>query len=229
VIRQHLAASRGADSSRLEHFSDAVFAFAVTLLVVSLEVPKSFPELMAALRGFVAFGLCFAMLVLVWLFHCHFFRRYGLHDGAITLLNSVLLFFVLFYVYPLKFLFFSLFVGAGKINAHDIRTTFVVYGFGFAAVFMTFALMYVHAWRKRDQLGLSEIERLRTRHILVNHLVVGTIGLSSVLLALVLPERHLYWAGYFYFVIAIYSVVIGLTERRRERRAIEATTRAAAN
>lgn len=227
MIRQHLAASsagerhfqwRGTEVSRLEHFSDAVFAFAVTLLVVSLEVPKSFPELMAALRGFAAFGVCFAMLVLVWLYHCHFFRRYGLQDGWVTFLNSVLLFFVLFYVYPLKFLASAMFVGGRHITAHDLRTTIAVYGSGYAAVFFTFACMYVHAWRKRDPLLLNEMERLRTRHILINHLAMGTIGLSSVLLALVLPERHVALAGYFYFVIVLYFWVTRYMFRRRERR-----------
>ena len=170
MIRRHLAASvggephfrwRGGDVTRLEHFSDAVFAFAVTLLVVSLEVPKSFPELVAALRGFVAFGACFAMLVLVWLFHCHFFRRYGLHDGWATFLNSLLLFFVLFFVYPLKFLASAMFTGTEPINAHELRTTFIIYGSGYAAVFVTFGLMYLHAWSRRDDLNLNEIERLQ--------------------------------------------------------------------
>ncbi len=237
MIREHLAASsageqhfqwRGGEVTRLEHFSDAVFAFAVTLLVVSLEVPKSFPELMTALRGFVAFGACFAMLVLVWLYHCRFYRRYGLQDGWATFLNSLLLFFVLFYVYPLKFLAFTLFGGAKQLVAHDIRAIFVVYGSGYAAVFLTFALMYLHAWRKRDQLALNEIERLRTRHILINHLALVAIGLCSMLLALVLPEGRTGLAGYVYFAIAIYFAVAGFTFRRRARRLIQSVTIASA-
>ncbi|HMJ26039.1 MAG TPA: TMEM175 family protein, partial [Pyrinomonadaceae bacterium] len=42
---------RSHEISRIEGLSDAVFGFAVTLLVVSLEVPKTFNELMQAMRG----------------------------------------------------------------------------------------------------------------------------------------------------------------------------------
>jgi hypothetical protein len=42
---------RGGEITRLEGFTDAVFAFAVTLLVVSLEVPHMFEELLAADEG----------------------------------------------------------------------------------------------------------------------------------------------------------------------------------
>lgn len=45
---------RGGEVTRLEGFTAAVFAFAVTPLVVSLEVPKNYPELIEAMRGAIA-------------------------------------------------------------------------------------------------------------------------------------------------------------------------------
>src|SRR5215831_12777980 len=102
---------RGGEITRLEGFTDAVFAFAVTLLVVSLEVPHTFDELIAAMKGFVAFAICFAILVQVWYYHYIFSRRYGLQTTYTVVMNAILLFVVLFYVYPLKFLF-TLVVGA---------------------------------------------------------------------------------------------------------------------
>ena len=48
---------RGGEISRIEGFSDAVFAFAVTLMVVSLEVPRTFHELKETMQGFLAFAV----------------------------------------------------------------------------------------------------------------------------------------------------------------------------
>lgn len=64
---------RGTEINRLEAFSDVVFGFALTLLVVSLEVPHTFEELMRDLRGFLPFAVCFALLLQVWYIHYLFF------------------------------------------------------------------------------------------------------------------------------------------------------------
>src|SRR5205085_11355814 len=82
--------SRGGEIARIEGLSDAVFAFAVTLLVVSLEVPKTFSELALVMRGFFPFAICFALLMQVWHEQYRYFRRYNLQDSTSTILNCVL-------------------------------------------------------------------------------------------------------------------------------------------
>jgi hypothetical protein len=138
---------RGGEISRLEGLSDAVFAFAVILLVVSLEVPETFDELLRVLRGFFAFAVCFAILFWVWYDHYRFFRRYGLADGVTTTLTGVLLFLVLFYVYPMKFVFTMLFdqlfgdAPANVIQPGQVPLLMLVYGAGFIAVQLVFILL----------------------------------------------------------------------------------------
>lgn len=237
MIREHLAEMipgekhfrwRGTDITRLEGLSDAVFAFAVTLLVVSLEVPKSYQELMLTMHGFIAFGICFALLAELWTEHARFFRRYGLQDAWSVFLNCVLLFLVLFYVYPLKFLFFAMFAENEQMNLAQVRSLFVLYGAGYAAVFVVFVLLYLHAWKMRDRLALNEIERLRTYRSLINHSAMVAVGLVSLLLAVMLPPRFVTLAGWFYFSLAAYYTIAGTIFGKRERLALEDTKAAAA-
>src|SRR5262249_12732249 len=96
---------RGREGTRLESFSAAVFAFALTLIVFSLEVPKSFADLIGVMRGFPAFALCFPLLATIWNTHYKFSRRYGLDDTITRFLTCVLIFIVLFFVYQLMFVF----------------------------------------------------------------------------------------------------------------------------
>src|SRR5437762_5035832 len=96
---------RSHEVSRTEGLSDAVFGFAITLLVVSLEVPRTFSELMYAMRGFGAFAISFTLLVIVWYNQYKFFRRYGLRDKVTMVLNRILLVVVVFFGCRLKFVF----------------------------------------------------------------------------------------------------------------------------
>lgn len=220
---------RGGEITRLEGFSDAVFAFAVTLLVVSLEVPRTFHELIEAVRVFPSFAVCFALLTNVWFEHYRFFRRYGLQTPWSVFLNCVLLFFVLFYVYPLKFLFFGMLNGTLGADAGQVRTLFVIYGAGYSAVFLVLALLYLQAWRRRSELALDQLERSRTARSLVDHMAMALIGLASSVLAVTLPLRWISIAGYFYFVVGVYFTVAGTMYGKRERRLVAALGRVKKN
>ncbi len=206
---------RGREITRLEAFSDVVFGFAITLLVVSLEVPHSYAELLTDIRGFLPFGICFALLVMIWHSHYRFSRRYALEDSYSVFLNVLLLFVVLFYVYPLKFLF-SLLLGGltGSASLHDVglneaAVLMQIYGIGFACVFGLFALLYAHAYRLREALELTPLEQHVTRVSLQANIIMMSVGLLSCTLAFWNPG----WAGWSYFVITplrwIHSAIAG--------------------
>jgi hypothetical protein len=245
VIREPLAARaagarpgfrfRGKEISRFEGFSDAVLGFAVTLLVVSLEVPRTFPELLAGMRGFVAFGICFAILVWVWYQQYLYFRRYGLEDVTSIFLNSVLLFVVLFYIYPLKFLFRllidqllgrSLIVPAagGRLEPAIVRSQvpllMEIYGAGFVAIFGVLALLYLHAYRKRADLALSPLEVFDTRESIQGTLLNMSVGLISLAIAAFGGPRASPWAGWCYALLGVFSSLHGAVMGKR-RRALE--------
>jgi len=181
---------RGEDVSRIEGFSDSVFAFAITLLVVSLEVPKTFEELLQTMRGFFAFAICFYLLLLVWYEHYKFFRRYGLRDIQTLFLNSALLFLVLMYVYPLKFLFTMLidqlfgFAQNETIEVSQLPLLMVIYGAGFVAIQLVFVLMYLRAYSLRATLELDARELSVTREEIQGCLLNISVGLLSVAIAI---------------------------------------------
>jgi uncharacterized membrane protein len=219
---------RGGEITRLEAFTDAVFAFAVTLLVVSLEVPRTFAELAATMKGFVAFGVCFGILTWVW--HCHylFSRRFGLQTTWVITLNSLLIFVVLFYVYPLKLLF-TLFVDdisgtvpqdvlRGMITEAQVPQLFVVYCLGYAAVFAILGLLNFHAYRLRALLDLDEYESLATGYSVLTQFGYAAVGVMVMAVALLLPASIAGTAGLLFFLNGVIGWVLGTSFRRRSQR-----------
>lgn len=198
---------RGREVSRVEAFSDVVFGFALTLIVVSLEVPTSYAELMNTMRGLPAFAICFAILTWVWHVHHTFFRRYALNDEITIALNTALLFLVLFYIYPLKFMFSFV---TGQIHgALNGRNLMFIYGGGFIGIFILFFLLYGHAWRLRDELELNQVEIYDTITSLWMYASYIVVGLLSCAVAFFAKGRYIGYAGLVYWLLGPVSAFIG--------------------
>ncbi|MEM1054359.1 MAG: TMEM175 family protein [Bacteroidota bacterium] len=216
---------RGEGVSRLENLSDIVFAFAVSFLVAGSAPPRTFNELAEVMVDFVAVGFCFALLLFVWYIHYLFFRRYGLEDGRTIVLNGVLLFLILLYVYPLRFLIgFQADLFFGRLSGPAIAEvlTFeqapwlsLVYSGGYAAVFALFALLYRHALTKADELDLSEAERIMTRQRVTFGWVHVGVSLGVIVLGFLLPVRLSPLAGSLYFLLGPLLVLAGRPYKRK--------------
>lgn len=210
---------RGLGFSRLDGFSDVVFGFALTLLIVSLEVPKGFDELHALWAGFIPFAISFLLLMLVWYGHYTFFRRFGTHDAGTIWLNGVLLFVVLFYVYPLKFLFRSAFNQVGAFNeASQVREVVLLFSLGFSAIYFLFAALYANGYRQRKQLELNPLEQMLARHAIVEEGGTGAVGLLVIALAYLLPPGHAGIACLAFLLTGVWKTIIGGWSGRTSRK-----------
>jgi uncharacterized membrane protein len=213
---------------------EAVFGFAITLLVVSLEVPKTYHELMHVIRGFPAFAVCFALLFQVWWRHYRFFRSYDLEDGYIVALTGLLLFVVLFFVYPLKFMWSLPFAGIQGstmtdevITQEQIPVLFEIYGAGVVATFSILTAMYRHAYARRAALELTPVEVLDTRVQIYRNLGIVAIGLTSILIAVFTARfapGQVGYAGLIYFAIGIVEWILGEYNGRMKKRLSTANT-----
>ncbi len=195
---------RHREVSRLEAFSDAVFGFALTLLVVSLDTPRNTEELRVLVGGFLPFGLTFAMVSWIWYQHNVFFRRYGMQDAWTVALNCMLLFVVLFYVFPLKYLTLTL-IGPLTMNLANLPSldelhgplVLTVYSAGVLMIFGLFLLLHLHAWRRRVQLELTSLEQVILRYGMRAHLYSARLAVVSLLLVWLKPNQTFY-AGVVY-------------------------------
>lgn len=203
---------RSDSPSRLENFSDAVFAFSITLLMISLEVPQTFTQILELTDELIAFAITIIPLFIIWQQHRQFFRRYGLDDSVVLKWNTILLFIVLIFIFPLKFLslflvrFYSsvLFgtptVFGTMINGEQVPMLMIYYGLGALGLVFVFSRFYKHALNKKDELELNTYELKHTEYYkrLFTHLCY--VPIISIVFVIVIM----------FFNVTIASVVSGV-------------------
>lgn len=229
---------RGEEQTRVEAFSDAVFALALTMLLISTKPTRDFNELLDFTTELVPFGLCLTAIITIWHEHFVFFLRYGFRNPRIVMMNSILLFIVLFYVYPLKFLATLLFylfwyavTGTTQValqvnkmmDGGNVATLMVIYGLGLAAISFMFCMMYRYALKRAGELDLNAIEIFETRVSLVKNILMGSIPLLSVFLALIFYFNQSLSgtiSGFTYFLYMPVMMLYGRSVDRRRKRLI---------
>jgi uncharacterized membrane protein len=222
-IREHLPLApkqeeyfrwRGSELLRIEGFTDAVFAFAVALLIVALEVPHTYEGLINVAKSFPAFVVCFALLMTFWSGHYRYFRRYGLEDGFTLMATMGVLVLVLFSVYPLKFLFTVMFAhwfhfggeqAVQVLGREETQMLYALYGGGLGGIWLIYALMYRHALKLRNMLGLQQAEIIMTRASFYEYLIFVAVCLTSVMLAFTTSNDSL--PGYVYIAMAPLQII----------------------
>jgi uncharacterized membrane protein len=225
---------RGEEPGRLENFSDAIFALAITLLLISTSPPGNFNQIKRFLYDLLPFALCMTLLIMIWAGHNTFFLRYGLRNNKIIFLNTLFLMIVLFYVYPLKFLTrlieipMAMITGdqalldelTGTISNKDMGDLMIVYGLGAASVFFVLMWMYRYALSVADELELNEIERFDTRTKITSNLLMGLVPMFSVVLALIFRGSWLAGvvSGVAYFLYTPVMLIYGnIVEKKRKK------------
>jgi hypothetical protein len=99
----------------------------------------------------------------------------------------------------------------------------VIYGVGGACVFLVLALMYRYAYKQRDELALSVVERFDTRTSIVTNLLMASIPLLSAFWAITLGDtgagRML--SGFSYFLYPVVMTIHGKRVDRARKKLLE--------
>ena len=228
---------RGCEMTRIETFTDAAFAFAITMLVISVDqVPGSYQEMMALLRDIPAFIFGGAIMLNFWFAHHTWSRRYGMDDGPTALISFALVLTTLVYVFPLRFMSMTFaWVASGgylastppEIEAGEVNEMILTYSIGFIVMCLCLVLLSLHAYRRRAALQLSALEQYDTLCDAVAWTIAGSSGVLSIGLALWLGPR---WPGipaFSFMLLPIIMPIFGVvtTRKRRARFGAEQVTR----
>jgi len=221
---------RGEAMTRIEVFSDAAFAFAVTMLVISLSaIPRNYEELILAIKGIPAFAVSFAVIMVLWVAHRRWSRRFGLDDGMSTFLTLALIFVILVYVYPLRIMINILFfaMSGGWFPSHfvltqssDVAGLVVFYGVGFFLVSSIQLGLYLRVAARKKELCLSRLEQILVKEEQRIWLVQAVVALLAASCAAIFMHSWGYLSG---CLLGLTPILIPLATMslRKQRKALQ--------
>jgi uncharacterized membrane protein len=139
------------DPARLVFFSDAVFAIAVTLLVLEIRPPEDTRHLLTGLAAlwpsYLAYAITFLLIGQVWANHHVMFDHIRVADRMVLFLNTLLLMDIAFLPFAASVL------AAALRTGHGLRTAVVFHGLAFELAAILFNAIWDYARHGHRLLG----------------------------------------------------------------------------
>lgn len=193
---QHSVLEKEFELERLILFSDAVFAIAITLLIIDIKFPE-LPEkkfegntlevLRPTLQSFIAFAISFFFIGRSWSNHLRLFRLLKKYDQGLINRNLLFLFFIV--TFP-----FSAAGIAGHVRGGFVLPVYI-YIINLACVGITHFILCHYILRKKPWLtGEGENAEKKYAYFSSKYIAIA-MGLMTVVIVavgLIFPDRDIY-------------------------------------
>jgi uncharacterized membrane protein len=177
---------RGESTERIEFFSDAVFAIAMTLLVLDIRLPSSAHDnvaegLVELVPEIFAYVLSFGLIALNWMSHHRKFRVITGFDTRLMQLNLLLLLLVAFLPFPTSVL----------AETEAQVGSVVLYAATVAAISLAQLALWVYA--RHASLLAPSVDRGVFRYLARSLIITPAVFLLSIVIAFVwAPDAAMY-------------------------------------
>ncbi|HZP32762.1 MAG TPA: TMEM175 family protein [Candidatus Acidoferrales bacterium] len=175
-----------AETSRVEAFSDGVFAIAITLLILEMKVPAAGTEALSQQLArqwpaYVSFLISFAFIGVMWINHHRLFTHIGRCDDLLLILNLVLLLGVVVVPFPTAVL-------ATRLGHEDQRAALILYNATYVFIALAFNLLWRHASSQKRHLlakdsDFGSVQKISAQYAFGPVLYLVCLGLSWVSVA----------------------------------------------
>lgn len=187
-------------TSRLEAFSDGVFAIAATLLVLELHVPpvgsgQLFALLVAQWPSYAAYAVSFLTIGIIWVNHHAMFALVRRVDRPLLFLNLLLLLVIAVIPFP------TAVVGQWITDSQDAPVAAALLGVVFLVMGLSFGAIWLYAVGHHE-LALEGIKPALARSAIPRFTIGNLVYLVGIGLAFVSPLLSLLVYG----LVAIYYV-----------------------
>lgn len=204
---------RGEGAERIAYYSDAVFAIAMTLLVVDLTIPddatSSDQVLLEEWPAYAAFALSFVIIAVAWIGHHRRFRFITGHDSGLIWINFALLFVIASLPFPTRLM---------SEFAPEVPAV-VLYGSAVALLQVIEMTQWIYCWRR----GLlsKDIDRALFWYVIWDDIPVIVVFGASIVIAFTIGGTAAMYTWFGLFLVAPVAGVIASRRLDRTARAAE--------